>query len=165
MAVFVEIEYHPYLLTQYEDLNKLHAEHNITIQAYGPLSPLLRHPTGGPLRPVLERIAGRLSKETGKEVDEQMVLFLWTMGKGVVCVSASSTEKNIQKIALAQTLPDLSEEEMQEIDRIGKTIHFRSYVSLQVQRDREGQADGGGRRRSISARTSRSRICRMASRG
>ena len=95
-------------------------------------------------------------------MDEQMVLFLWTMGKGVVCVSASSTEANIEKIAFTQTLPELSAEEMQEIDRIGKTIHFRSYVSPRTQSERKIEADGGCRR-NISARTSRCPIYRMAS--
>jgi diketogulonate reductase-like aldo/keto reductase len=97
-------------------------------EAYGPLTPVLRHPTGGPLAPVLSRIAQRLHKDTGKPVDNASVLLLWTKATGVVAVTASGNPENIKKIALVQSLPDLTAEEVTEITETGKKIHFRYYV-------------------------------------
>lgn len=99
------------------------------MQSYGPLSPILRHPTGGPLKPILTRIAQRLSKESDKQVDETAVLLLWTMQKGAVALTSSSREERIKQFAETEDLPDLTTEEMDEIDAIGRKVHFRGYVS------------------------------------
>jgi diketogulonate reductase-like aldo/keto reductase len=107
---------------------KIHAEHGIVTEAYGPLTPVVRHPDGGPLRPILSRIAQRLTKETGKGVDDTNVLLLWTKATGVIAVSASGSPENIKQIALTQTLPDLTPEEVKEITEAGRKIHFRHYV-------------------------------------
>lgn len=124
-----QIEYHPYLLAHLAPVLAIQAQHGIVTEAFGPLTPAVRHPTGGPLRPFLSQIAQRLHKESGKAVDDTSVLLLWTKAKGVVAVSASGNPENIKQIALAQTLPDLTKEEVAEIDRIGASIHFRHYVS------------------------------------
>ncbi|TNY20360.1 conjugated polyketone reductase C1 [Rhodotorula diobovata] len=122
-----QIEWHPYVLTHLQPVLDIMAEHNIVVESYGPLSPLLRHPTGGPIKPVLERIAARLSKETGKDVDAAMALLLWTRAKGVVAVTASGNSDRIHKLALTQELPDLTAEEVSEIEQLGRKIHFRAY--------------------------------------
>ncbi|BGP40924.1 hypothetical protein JCM10450v2_004928 [Rhodotorula kratochvilovae] len=122
-----QIEYHPYVLTHLQPVLDIMAKHDIAVESYGPLSPLLRHPTGGPIKPVLERIATRLSKETGKEVDATLALLLWTRAKGVVAVTTSSKEERIKKLALTQELPDLAKEEVDEIEQLGRKIHFRAY--------------------------------------
>ncbi|GAA5852983.1 hypothetical protein JCM8547_004756 [Rhodosporidiobolus lusitaniae] len=122
-----QLEYHPYVLSHLEGLLQLQAEHGIVTEAYGPLTPLLRHPTGGPIKPVLTRIAQRLSSETGKEVDATQALLLWTRAKGVVAVTASGKEENIKKIAAVQGLPDLKPEEVKEVEDLGRKVYFRHY--------------------------------------
>ncbi|KDE07646.1 hypothetical protein, variant [Microbotryum lychnidis-dioicae p1A1 Lamole] len=122
-----QLEYHPYLLEQLEPLLKIQEKHGIRTEAYGPLTPLLRHPTGGPIKPILERIAKRISSETGKDVDAAGALLLWTRAKGVVAVTASGNEGRIKKLAEVQTLPELKPEEVEEIDTAGRKLHFRSY--------------------------------------
>ncbi|GAA6018084.1 hypothetical protein JCM11491_003312 [Sporobolomyces phaffii] len=122
-----QLEYHPYVLEHLEPVLKIQAEHGILTESYGPLSPLLRHKTGGPIKPILERIASRLAKETGKDVDAAAVLLLWTRAKGVVAVTASGNEGRIKKLAQTQELPDLSTEEVDEIEQAGRKIHFRAY--------------------------------------
>ena len=152
-----QIEYHPYVLSHLDKVMELHnkvrshihalplsaalltrrliafrlvaSQHNILTAAYGPLSPLLRHKTGGPLKPILERIAVRLSKETGRDVDAAAVLLLWTRAKGVIAVTASGNAGRIQKLADSQQLPELDIDEVEEIERVGRTIYFRAYVS------------------------------------
>ena len=129
MVSAVEIEYHPYVTAHLDPVMEVHKKYNIVAQSYGPLSPILRHPTGGPLKPILTRIAQRLSKETGKDVDEASVLLLWTMQQGVVALTSSSQESRIQKLAETEELPDLSKAEMDEIDSVGRQVHHRAYVS------------------------------------
>ncbi|GAA6063078.1 hypothetical protein JCM10212_003136 [Sporobolomyces blumeae] len=122
-----QLEYHPYVLEHLDPIIKIQEEHGILFEAYGPLSPLLRHKTGGPIKPILERIAKRLSSETGKDVDAAAVLLLWTRAKGVVAVTASGNEGRIKKLAQTQELPDLSKEEVDEIEKAGRKIYFRAY--------------------------------------
>lgn len=108
------------------------AEHSIRVASYGPMSPVLRHPskTGGPIRPLLTKVAERLSRENdGTEVDEAMVCLLWCRAKGAIAVSASANPRNIEKMASTQRLPDLTAEEVDEIEQLGRKVHFRAYVS------------------------------------
>lgn len=118
-----ELEFHPYVLAQYErDLFPLQAQHGIVTQAYGPLTPILRHKTGGPLKPVLERLAARIG------TDVASVLLLWTIQKGVSPITSSSNPVNIKKIAAVNELPDLSAQDIADIDAAGKQVHFRYYA-------------------------------------
>lgn len=102
-------------------------------ESYGPLTPLLRHPTGGPIKPILTRIAKRISGNTPSlpvPIDEFVVLLLWTRAMGVVAVTTSGNEKHIKLLAGVYTLPGdlLTKEEAEEIASVGKTIHFSYYV-------------------------------------
>jgi diketogulonate reductase-like aldo/keto reductase len=110
------------VLAQLEPLLELQAKHGIVTAAYGPLTPILRHPTGGPLKPVLERIGA------AHGIDAASVLLLWTVQKGVVAVTSSKNEANIRKIAALDSAPDLSAEEIKQIDEAGKQVHFRHYT-------------------------------------
>lgn len=129
-----QLEYHPYLLSHLEPVLKIHEENNIITSAYGPLTPLLRHPSGGPLKPVLTRIAGRISKDHKDlpiEIDELAVLLLWQRAQGVLAVTASGTPDNIKRLSAISYLPNglLTKEEVEEINSVGKKFHFRHYVS------------------------------------
>jgi diketogulonate reductase-like aldo/keto reductase len=125
-----QIEYHPYVLTHLEPVLKIHEKHGIVTEAYGALTPILRHP-GGPLKPVLERISKRLSSETGKNIDLATVLLLWTRARGVVAVTASGNPDRIKELADVSKLDDiLTKEDVEEITKVGKTVHFRYYVNF-----------------------------------
>lgn len=123
----IEIEYHPYVATHVQPLLDLHAQHNIVTQAYASLVPTTRH-TGGPLDPVIERIA----KDIGDGVDASGVLLLWVMAKGGVCITSSSDEGRIKRMADLEKVRDLTQEEVKQIDEAGGKIHFRQWVSLSV---------------------------------
>ncbi|ORY32558.1 NADP-dependent oxidoreductase domain-containing protein [Naematelia encephala] len=124
-----QIEYHPYVLSHIEPVLKAQEKYGIVTQSFGPLTPTLRHPTGGPIKPILTRIAKKLSASSGQPVDESSVLLLWTMNKGVVAVTTSGNPDNIKKLAGLANLPDLSSEEIKEIEEAGKKVHYRYYVS------------------------------------
>jgi diketogulonate reductase-like aldo/keto reductase len=57
----------------------LQRKHHITVQAYSPLSPLVRD-TGGPVDPVVERIAGE------KGVSPSQILLAWAAKYGNGCI-------------------------------------------------------------------------------
>lgn len=129
-----QLEYHPFVLTHLAPVLALHAKHNIITEAYGPLSPILRHPTkGGPLIPILDRIVNRLNKDSPEDgpFDQAAVLLLWTHANGVVAVTASGNEERIGKSAKVQKFvaegKGLTQEEVKEIEKVGKGIHFRAY--------------------------------------
>ncbi|KAJ3730801.1 conjugated polyketone reductase C1 [Lentinula raphanica] len=126
-----QVEYHPYTLAHLEPVLAIQAKHGIITESYGPLTPLLRHPTGGPLKPVLTKIAKRVSGSNPGlpiAVDEFVVLLLWTRAMGVVAVTASGNEERIKLLAEISYLPDiLTKAEVDEITSVGKTVHFRHY--------------------------------------
>lgn len=72
----------------------------------------------------------RIANETGKDVDSTQALNLWIRSKGVVVVSTSAKEKNIQKLAETQGLPDLTKEEVEEVEAVGRKIYFRGVRRL-----------------------------------
>jgi diketogulonate reductase-like aldo/keto reductase len=86
-----QIEFHPYVYKDVLPTLELHKQHGITVGSFGGLSPIFRF-KGGPLDPVLESIAKRLSAEMGKPFSEAQVLYLWQREKGVVIVTYVALE-------------------------------------------------------------------------
>jgi hypothetical protein len=128
-----QIEYHPFVLSHLAPVLAIHEQHGIRTESFGPLTPLIRHPTGGgPLAPVLRKIADRLTSEHDEVIEPATVLLLWTRAMGVVTISASKNPKRIEWLAEVANLPEdmLTDEEVNEITEVGKTIHFRHYVSF-----------------------------------
>lgn len=128
-----QFEYHPYVLAHLKPVLEIGKKHGILTEAFGPLTPLLRHPTGGPLKPVLTRIAQCVSSSNPDlpvKVDEVTVLLLWTRATGAVAVTASGNPGRIQGLADIAHLPGdlLTAEEVEEISRVGQTVHFRYYA-------------------------------------
>ena len=109
----------------------IQAKHNILTPSFGGLTPILRHPTGGPLKPVLTRIASRLAKIYNDEsIDSVVVLLLWLRARKAVAVTASGNNERIKGLAkVFKSEWELQGDEVEEIDRVGKNIHFRYYVS------------------------------------
>ncbi|RXW19201.1 hypothetical protein EST38_g6649 [Candolleomyces aberdarensis] len=124
-----QMEYHPYTLAHLEPVLAIHAKHGIVTTSFGPLTPSLRHPTGGPLKPILARIAERLTKKYGEPIDSNAVLLLWTKAQGVVAITTSANPDRIKTLGkIAQSNWELEQDEIDEITRVGKTIHYRHYT-------------------------------------
>ena len=126
-----QLEFHPYVLTHLAPVLEMQKQHGIVTESYGALTPLLRHPTGGPLKPVLSAIAAKVSQKTGKPIDEATVLLLWTRAMGAVAVTASGNPARMQWLGELAALPQLlTEADVEEITQIGRKYHFRHYVSI-----------------------------------
>ncbi|ORX36957.1 NADP-dependent oxidoreductase domain-containing protein [Kockovaella imperatae] len=122
-----QIECHPYVLAHIQPVLDIQTKHGIVTQSYAALTPVHSHPTGGPLKPILTKLAEKLSKESGVEIDAAGVLILWTVCKGFVCVTSSGNEERIRNMAATEKVRDLTKEEIEEIDRVGQKVHFRQW--------------------------------------
>lgn len=81
---------HPYVLASIQPIFELCQQHKITIESYGPLTSLIRHP-GGPVDAPIKKVAARMAKGTDVgEVTEGQVLLKWaqqrTGGIVITCV-------------------------------------------------------------------------------
>lgn len=123
-AKIAELEYHPYVLAHLDPVQAIHEEHNIVVAAYGPLTPILRHP-GGPLKPVLDRLAEKYKTEPTS------ILLRWTIQKNVVAITTSTNTSRLAGLAGVYDL-ELTPEEVAEIEEVGRKVYFRHYdVSLE----------------------------------
>ena len=77
----------------------------------------------------LPPIANRLSQESGQLVTPGQVLLGWIWKKGGIAVSTSSKKERMEEYIKAQTLPELTEAEVTEIDMAGAQLHSRWFVS------------------------------------
>jgi diketogulonate reductase-like aldo/keto reductase len=119
-------------MTHVQPVIDLQSKYKIVTQAYASLAPTTRHPTGGPLKAVLGKIAETLTSESGVLVDKSGVLLLWIMAKGGVCITSSGSEERISRMADLEKVRDLNADEIDEIDEAGRKVHFRQWVSLFV---------------------------------
>ncbi|KIY66709.1 Aldo/keto reductase [Cylindrobasidium torrendii FP15055 ss-10] len=127
-----QVEYHPFLLAHLQPVLDICEKNGIVTEAYGPLGPLIRHESGSQLKPVLERIAKRITQDNpdlGVNIEASTILLLWTRAQGVVAVTTSGKAERIEELAKVSRLQDhlLKKEEIQEITDIGKKYHFRAY--------------------------------------
>ncbi|KAG8748532.1 hypothetical protein FRC10_003666 [Ceratobasidium sp. 414] len=123
-----QIEMHPYVLASVQPILELCQKHNITIESYGPLTPLIRHP-GGPVDAPVKKVAARIGKgpETA-EVTEGQVLLKWTQQRtgGIVITTSSKLDRLLEQKA-SLDLPPLSNEELYSIEAEGGKRHYRHF--------------------------------------
>ena len=115
-----QIEYHPYLQHDVDDLIQLHREQGIVIEAYGPLTAVTKAKPG-PVDEVYERLAKKYGVEEGD------VALRWCLDQGVVALTTSGKEERLR--GFRERLPKfkLTEEEIQEISEKGRGKHYRGF--------------------------------------
>ncbi|KAJ3556452.1 hypothetical protein NM688_g2018 [Phlebia brevispora] len=119
-----QIELHPYVLKISLPLLEYHKERGIVTTSYGGLSSIARFP-GGPVDPVLARIAARLSDTYGKPVTQAQVLQVWLRKKGLPYVTTTSKAERMMEYLQSSELPDITDEEEHSIDAAGSQVHHR----------------------------------------
>jgi diketogulonate reductase-like aldo/keto reductase len=112
-----QIEFHPYLQRAYDFIPWQQAQ-GIAVEAYKGLAPLTVA-TGGPLDPVLEKIA------KAHDTTPAAVLLRWHLSQEVVAVTTTSKEERLAEYLKAVEL-NLTSEELKEISEVGLTHHFRA---------------------------------------
>ncbi|KAJ1311080.1 hypothetical protein OPQ81_009584 [Rhizoctonia solani] len=124
-----QIEVHPYVLASIQPVLELCHQHRITIESYGPLTPLIRHP-GGPVDQPIKKVAARMAKgpDVGL-VTEGQVLLKWAQQRtgGIVITTSSKLDRLLEQKA-ALDLPPLSNEELRSIETEGAKKHYRHFM-------------------------------------
>jgi diketogulonate reductase-like aldo/keto reductase len=115
-----QIEFHPYL-QRANGFVPWSQAHGIAVAAYKGLAPLTVA-KGGPLDPVLEKIA------KAHNSTPSAVLLKWHLSQDVVAVTTTSKEERLAEYLKAVELT-LTPEEVKEISDVGLTHHFRNQGS------------------------------------
>lgn len=91
-------------------------EHGIVIEAYSALTPLTTA-VNGPAVGVGEKIAHRLSNDTGNEVTVGQTILAWLRTKGIVAVTTSSKDyrQREQLVPFKNDFPLLTPKEIREL--------------------------------------------------
>ncbi|KAG2732346.1 hypothetical protein G9P44_004763 [Scheffersomyces stipitis] len=116
-----QIEYSAYLQNQTPGVVEFAKKNGILIEAYGPSAPITKG-KGGPLDPVLEKLAKKYNKT------EAQIILRWVLDTGVLPVTTSSKEDRI-KAFLELTEFKLDAEDVKEISEVGKEKIFRQFFT------------------------------------
>ncbi|ESK89844.1 nadp-dependent d-sorbitol-6-phosphate dehydrogenase [Moniliophthora roreri MCA 2997] len=122
-----QIEFHPYVWDTVQPIYDFAKEKGIVLESYGGLVPVTKAP-GGPVDPVLDSIAARLSKDSGKTVQPSHVLTKWLLQKGVIVVTTSSKQSRIKETLGVPVLPELTADEIKAIEEAGLKQHTRIFM-------------------------------------
>ena len=121
-----QIEFHPYLQDQSPGIRDFCKEHNILIEAYGPLSPLFRIEQEGeeekshPLDAVLPKLVEKYGKT------DSQILLRYTLQKGLLPITTSSKPER-QREALDVYNFKLDDEDVKLIDEEGAKFEHRNF--------------------------------------
>lgn len=112
-----QIEFHPYL--QHGNLVPFCKEKGILVSAYAPLTAVTKA-APGPLDPVYAKLAKKYDVTAGE------VALRWVVDQGLVVLTTSSKEERLQQY-LKMFRFKLTEEEVEEISKVGLKKHFRGF--------------------------------------
>jgi diketogulonate reductase-like aldo/keto reductase len=121
-----QIEYHPYL--QREELVGFMKKHGITVESYGPLTPITKAP-GGPVDEVVEELAKKYSVTTGD------VLLRWVMDQGHVAITTSKSEERLKGYQKLLPTFTLTKKEIEKIAKEGSKKHYRAFMGKRFAED------------------------------
>ncbi|KAK7054693.1 hypothetical protein VNI00_003156 [Paramarasmius palmivorus] len=122
-----QIELHPYVWDTAKAIYDFAKEKGIVLESYGGLVPITKAPSG-PVDPILETIASRLSKDSGRTAQPGHVLTKWLLQKGIIVVTTSSKQSRIKETLEIPTLPDLTADEIKAIEEAGVKQHTRIFM-------------------------------------
>ncbi|KAL7416057.1 NADP-dependent oxidoreductase domain-containing protein [Mrakia frigida] len=112
-----QIRYHAYNAQSHQPLLDLAKKEGILIEAYSSLTPITSAP-GGPADSIVEKVAKRLSKATGKIITPGQATLGWLCSKGIVAVTTSSKEERLkeQLVPFEKDFPAWTEKEIREYE-------------------------------------------------
>lgn len=121
-----QIEFHPYLQNQSPDIIKFSQDNNILVEAYGPLTPLLRIQKDGvgskdhPLATYLPELSEKYDKTPAQ------ILLRYTLQKGILPVTTSSQPDRIKQSLQIYDF-SIDESDTKKIDALGETFPYRAF--------------------------------------
>ncbi|KZV73400.1 Aldo/keto reductase [Peniophora sp. CONT] len=122
-----QIEFHAHLLKDSAALLDFHAKHGIVTESFGSLSPLFRS-KGSAVDRVVDDIASRWSKETGKSYNAGHVMLSWLRKKDIVALTTSTKVERIQDYIAVAEAPELTSEDIKAINDAGSQETHRHFT-------------------------------------
>ncbi|GAA5993876.1 hypothetical protein JCM11641_007930 [Rhodosporidiobolus odoratus] len=122
-----QIEFHPFMWEAGEELYQYLKKHDITLEAYGPTSPITKF-SGGEFDGALEKVVKAVSERTGSEVEGGQVLLKAAAQRGAVVITTSGKEWRIKQQLAAGGLPDLTEAELESLRSSAKPAPQRAFM-------------------------------------
>lgn len=123
-----QIEFHPFLQNQSKGIVDFCKEHNILIEAYGPLSPLFRADEENENVATFKQFLNELSSKYDKT--EAQILLRYTIQKGLLPITTSSNEERIKQ-SLEVYGFELDDSDVNQIDELGSKFKFRKFFNDQ----------------------------------
>jgi len=116
-----QIEFHPYL--QQSELINFCQKNGILVSCFTSLAPL-HLKTDGPINAVIDKFAKKYNRSAAQ------ILFKWALQKGMTVATTSKQEARTKEYFELDNpnLFNLTEEEMKEIDEVGKTLNYRKWM-------------------------------------
>ncbi|KAI5959895.1 uncharacterized protein KGF55_005127 [Candida pseudojiufengensis] len=114
-----QIEFHAFLQNQSKDIVKYSQDHNILVEAFSPLSPITRAENKA-LNPFLKELSTEYKKT------EAQILLRYILQRGVLPITTSANKDRIKQ-SLDLYDFELSDKEVEEIEKIGKENPFRAF--------------------------------------
>ncbi|ODQ67297.1 putative NADPH-dependent alpha-keto amide reductase [Nadsonia fulvescens var. elongata DSM 6958] len=114
-----QIEFNAYLQNQTPGIVAFSQSEDILVEAYSPLAPVAQG-KGGPLDQVLANLAKKYNKSVGQ------ITLRWVYQNGILPITTSAHSER-QKEALDIFSFELSQDEVDEVARVGSQKTFRQY--------------------------------------
>jgi diketogulonate reductase-like aldo/keto reductase len=113
-----QIELHPYL--QRRELVQFLKSHNISVEAFAPLTPLVKARPG----PV-DEVCRRLAEKHG--VSASIVLLRWVLDQGIIAITTSGRKDRLQEYLSDVASFQLAAEEVKAISVAGEGKNYRGF--------------------------------------
>lgn len=121
LPVVNQIEFHPYLKNQFPGLVKYCQDNDILVEAYGPLSPLLRvKDEVHPLKTLLPKLGEKYNKT------EAQLLLRYTLQKNILPVTTSANPTRIEQ-SLEIFDFNIDDDDFKAIDSVEDEFQFRAF--------------------------------------
>ncbi|KAL5512450.1 hypothetical protein ACEPAG_3103 [Sanghuangporus baumii] len=124
-----QIEYHLLVSSRLEPLISYCNNHSITIASWGSLRPLFpdpdKHSAILPICAQIKSVLESIAKGRGEAATPNQLLFKWIESKNMIAVTTSTKEWRLKEYLDAESIPDLSENEINAIDQSAEGTHYR----------------------------------------
>lgn len=121
LPIVNQIEFHPYLKNQTPGVYEFCQENNILIEAYGPLTPLMRVEEEHPLTDILAKLSEKYQKT------DAQILLRWVLQKNVLPITTSGNETRIEQSLEIYNF-ELDPEDVESIDKVEDKFHYQAFT-------------------------------------
>ncbi|GAA5900273.1 uncharacterized protein JCM6883_002794 [Sporobolomyces salmoneus] len=125
-----QIEFHPFVYEESEELVQFCDKHDIRIAAYGPTCPITKF-SGGPFDKALSDVTDAVSSRQGSKVEPSQVLLKLASQRGALVVTTSGKDWRMREQLASGGIPSLTAEEIETLTKAATPTrrHFMKHMS------------------------------------